>query len=463
MAPTEWEQSLQPQGTPDGLKLEDGSRVAVVGGGPAGSFFGYFLLEMATRLGIDVHVEIYEPRDFDQPAPGGCNMCGGIISETLVQNLALEGINLPPTLVQRAIDSYVLHMDVGSVRIATPLEEMRIGAVTRGPGPRDARDRTWESFDQHMITLARQKGARVVRSRVDDVGIEMGRPVLKTKDGTRQPYDLVAVAVGVNSPSLKLFEALGLGYTRPEATKTLIREYFLGREVIGKTLGSAMHVFLPNIPGLEFAAIIPKGDYVSMCLLGDEINSSLVERFVHAPEVTGCMPQNWHPDDRACQCMPRISVRGVKKPYADRIVFIGDCGVTRLYKDGIGAAYRTAKAASRTAVFEGISEDAFRRHYLPACRKLAKDNAIGKRIFAVTRLVQKRRFARRAILRMTVAEQRKEGRRRRMSGVLWDMFSGSAPYRDILLRTMHPAFMCRLLGELLVSPLLMRRKERIQR
>ena len=44
-----------------------------------------------------------------------------------------------------------------------------------------------------------------------------------------------------------------------------------------------MHVFLPNIPGLEFAAIIPKGDYVSMCLLGDEIDNSVVQTFVQSP------------------------------------------------------------------------------------------------------------------------------------------------------------------------------------
>ena len=44
-------------------------------------------------------------------------MCGGIISETLVQTLATEGIELPPNVVQRGVDSYFLHMDVGSVKI----------------------------------------------------------------------------------------------------------------------------------------------------------------------------------------------------------------------------------------------------------------------------------------------------------------------------------------------------------
>jgi len=128
------------RGSPE-MRLRDGSRIAVMGGGPAGSFFTTFLLDMAERVGLDVSVDVFEPRNFTQPAPTGCNMCGGIISESLVQNLAAEGVNLPETVVQRGIDSYMLHTDVGSVRIETPLQEMRIAAVYRGSGPRDIKER----------------------------------------------------------------------------------------------------------------------------------------------------------------------------------------------------------------------------------------------------------------------------------------------------------------------------------
>jgi flavin-dependent dehydrogenase len=105
------------------LRLENGSRVAVICAGPAGSFFSYFLLDFAQRAGLDLTLDVYEARDFDQPGPVGCNNCGGIVSEWLVQSLAADGINLPPTVVERGIDSYVLHMDVGDVRIETPLHE----------------------------------------------------------------------------------------------------------------------------------------------------------------------------------------------------------------------------------------------------------------------------------------------------------------------------------------------------
>ena len=422
------------------LKLDDGARVGVVGAGPAGSLFAYFLFDIAGRVGLDLHVDIYESRDFLQPSPQGCNMCGGIVSESLVQNLAAEGLNLPPTVVQRGIDAYHLHMDVGSVRIETPLHEMRIGAVHRGAGPKDLRERDWESFDQHLLERALGKGANLVRGRVDGVSVEGGRPLIKLRTGEQATYDLLAVATGVNSPVLKTFEAAGIGYLPPAVTKTFIREYYLGRDVISRTVGNSMHVFLLNIPRLEFAALIPKGDYVTICMLGDDIDNALVQAFLDAPEVRRCFPPEWRAEAKSCQCMPHINVRGTERPYADRFVFVGDCGMTRLYKDGIGAAYRTAKAAARTAVYEGVSAEAFGRHFGPVCRAIAADNVMGRLAFVFTRVAQRLTVARRAILLMTLAEQQRAGDRRRMSGILWDMFSGSAPYRDIFMRMLHPGF-----------------------
>jgi hypothetical protein len=154
------------------------------------------------------------------------------------------------------------------------------------------------------------------------------------------------------------------------------------------------------------------------------------------------MPPGWDPETRSCQCLPHINVHGVEKPYAERVVFIGDSGVTRLYKDGIGAAYRTAKAAARTAIFEGVSERAFRDHFLPVCRSIHSDNRIGAYAFVLTRVAQRLRILRRAILAIALDEQR-PGRAPRLSGVLWDIFSGSAPYGDIFRRMFDPVLALR--------------------
>jgi flavin-dependent dehydrogenase len=433
------------------LVLDDGSSVAIVGGGPAGSMTAIFLLEMASLQGIDLSIEIFEPRDFSCVAPQGCNMCGGIISETLVQNLASEGINLPANVVQRGIESYMLHTDVGSVRIETPVHEKRIGSVYRGAGPRDMKNTRWASFDLHLESLAAMLGARITRSRVKKIRFEEGVPIIEVKDESPKAFDLAVVAVGVNSAAAKLVEGLDLPYRQPETTKTFIREYYLGEEVIGQSLGDSMHVFLLNLPRLEFAAVIPKGDYASVCLLGEAIDSELVEAFLSSPQVRDCMPEGWIPEPRSCQCSPKISIRGAVQPFADRLVFVGDCGVTRLYKDGIGAAYRTAKACARTAVFDGVSEDDFRRSYWPVCRSIEKDNTIGKFTFAITRQIQKHEFARRALLNITAREQQNAGRAKDMSQVLWDMFTGSAPYREIFVRSLHPRFLTRFSLELVGS------------
>ncbi len=435
-----------------GLKLNDGSRVAVMGGGPAGSFFSYFLLNLAERVGRQIQVDIYEPRDFSVPGPVGCNMCGGVVSETLVQYLAAEGINLPPTVVERGIDSYMLHMDVGSVRIDTPLHEKRIGAIHRGSGPRDLRELKWESFDGHLLTIAMNRGARLIRQRVVEVAQADELIRIKTRNGQPESYDLLAVAVGVNTATLKLFQELDFGFRPPRTTKSFVREYYLGEEVVDKYVGSSFHAFLLNIDRLEFAAIIPKGDYVTLCLLGQDIDKDLLETFVADPVVKQCFPPDFSLDQVACWCAPHINVKGSIQPFGDRIVFIGDCGVSRLYKDGLGAAYRTAKAAASTAIFQGISAEDFRRHYWPVCQAIETDNLVGKFIFAIVGQIQQWRFARRAVLRMVSNEQAGKARPEQgMSLVMWDMFTGSAPYREVFLRALHPAFWTRFLRDLAVS------------
>jgi flavin-dependent dehydrogenase len=438
-------------GTKAPRAIADGSRVAVIGGGPAGSFFSCFVLDLAGRMGIDIVVDIFEPRDFSGFGPASCNMCGGIVSETLVQNLAAEGINLPPTVVQRGIDSYILHTHEGSVRIETPIHEKRIGAVYRASGPRGVTQTEWGSFDGYLQGLSIERGARVRREKVEGISWQDGRPRIEIRDGDREVYDLLVVATGINSTFLKSVDALRIKYNPPRTAKTFICEYYFGPDKLDRHLGSSMHVFLLNIPGLEFAAIIPKGDCASVCVLGDKIDRSMLQSFLESPEVKSCMPAEWDPAKNACQCSPKISTSGALEPFADRIVFIGDAGVTRLYKDGIGAAYRTAKAAAATAVFHGVSGEDFRKHFWPVCRSIEKDNAIGKIVFGVTRVIQKHPVARTAVLRMVGREQSGSGRDRRMSTVLWDTFTGSATYREVFGRTLHPLFLGRLAGDVALA------------
>jgi flavin-dependent dehydrogenase len=391
-------------------------------------------------------------------------MCGGVISETLVQNLASEGVRLPANIVQRGIDSYRLHTNVGNVTITAPNAERRIAAIFRGSGPRDNQNTSWGSFDGYLLSAAQRKGARHKRVRVDEVRFVDGFPEISGRGSEAQRYDLLVVAAGINTSLLKHLQGGPMDFKPPRAAKTYIREYYFGAETIQKYLGNTFHVFLLNIARLEFAAIVPKGDYATVCLLGDRMDADLIETFIASPEVQACMPPGWEAGQISCQCSPRINVAKPSQLFGDRLVFIGDSGVTRLYKDGIGAAYRAAKAAAATAVFQGVSAEDFRKHFWPACRGMEFDNQIGRVIFLITSLIQRYPFAHQALLKMIADEQVHHGYPLQMSTVMWDTFTGSAPYSDIFLRTLQPSFLYRFVRDLLVSLwLLIARREHMNK
>lgn len=434
-----------------GMTLEDGSKIGVIGGGPGGSMFAYFLYTFANRIGLDLEVDIFEPRDFTAPGPKGCNMCGGIVSESLVQALATEGINLPPEIVQRGLDSYVLHTDDSSVRIETPLNEMRIASLHRGGGPRDVEDMAWGGLDGFLLGLAQQLGAKVVNTRVMAVDWVDGKPSVTVGKDDKRTYDLLVGTVGVNSAGWKLFEGLGFQGERPKTTKAYITEVKLSQEAIAEHFGNSMHIFLFNHPRLDCTAIIPKGEYVTVCLLGTEIDKDLIEYFFSSPAVQRVFPPEMQVAQGACHCAPRINIKEASQPFLDRVVLVGDCGVTRLYKDGIGAAYRTAKAAARTAVFNGVSATDFEQNFMPTYRSIAKDNRYGVFVFKVVHWIKALGPVLRGVIRMAAGEQKKPGGQRRMSMVLWDSFTGSAPYRDVFFRTLDPRFWAKFLWQSILS------------
>jgi flavin-dependent dehydrogenase len=421
------------------FNLRDGSRVAVVGGGPAGSFFSFFLLKMAAAIDLDLEVEIFEPRSFDYCGPCGCNHCGGIVSESLVQILSAEGIILPGQVVQRGVESYVVHMDVGDVAIASPVHEQRIAALYRGNGPRDGGDAELASFDGHLQGLAVDRGARVVRKLI--TGLERthdDRPRLVYADGTANAFDLVAVATGVNSNFLRLVESYSETFRLPRTTRGSICEFRASDRDTIERLGRSVHVFLLDLPRFEFAAIIPKGRFATMVMVGDDIDEELVTAFLQDPVVQRILPEG--AASCVCSCSPLINLGARARPYADRLVMIGDSGVTRLYKDGIGAAYRTGKAAATTAIFHGVSSADFGQHFWPACRSISRDNSVGRLMFASNGLMKHSRFMRNTILKMATREQQHEGAKPHMSSLLWNMFTGSAPYTEMFRDAMRPGF-----------------------
>jgi hypothetical protein len=91
-------------------------------------------------------------------------------------------------------------------------------------------------------------------------------------------------------------------------------------------------------------------------------------------------------------------------------------------------------------VFNGVSTQHFEESFWPTCRNIANDNAVGRIMFATNTVMKNSRLTRRAMLNMAQKEQRKAGATPHMSTLLWNMFTGSAPYTEMFRGTFHPGF-----------------------
>ena len=415
--------------------LQNGSQIAVVGGGPTGSFFSIFALKMAKMMEKSVQVTIYEPKDFTRDGPIGCNKCGGIISELLVQNLAVEGINLPDSVVQRGINSYKLHTQYGNVYIETPSKEKTIATVYRGGGPRGIIGSEKESFDKFLLDMAIHEGAVHNHEKVDRIEYRNNRPALFSKDSMIQEPDLIVGALGVKSQTFKIFEDMGFGYRKPETVTAAIAEIWMDKNTISEYFGTSVNLFLLPVKDIKFAAIIPKGTYVTVCILGKNIDHNTVNTFVDHPVVQSALPGKGS-YEIACRCLPKMNIRAPEVAFADRVVLCGDAGSTRLFKDGLGAAYIMGKAAAKTAIFHGISKNHFRDHYQPVYKSIMIDNQYGKFLFAVTDLHKRYKTLTNGMLRVVRKEQGDPAYPKRLSSMLWDMFTGNERYRNIFFRSL---------------------------
>lgn len=439
------------------MELKNNARVAIIGGGPAGALSGYFLLDLARTMGIALHVEIFEPRDFTATGPSGCNMCGGVISESLLQKMATEGITLPESVLLDAIDSYVLHTDSGSAVIHPKHDEMRIASIFRGGGPLGAESQQplpWSSFDQHLLERAMQQGARHIPRRVRRLARDgegkpqiFLQPLKGESDDWEQPfatYDLLIGCVGLNGAGIKLFDELEFGYQPPRSERAWVAELYMGAEAVHRLLGHSMHIFLLNIPRLKFAALTPKGHYATLIILGQKVDEALANQLFQSPQVKKLLPEGWETPVRPCHCQPRINIGPPVQPFADRLVLVGDCASSRLYKDGIGAAYRMAKASALTALTVGIGVEDFQRSYWPVCQTLDRDNRLGHILFSMDGLLRYVPPFRQAMLTVIRDEQRSTEDPHRLSLALWDTFTGSASYNNIFKRAAHPIILLRL-------------------
>ncbi|MDR4504792.1 MAG: hypothetical protein MRK01_08410 [Candidatus Scalindua sp.] len=429
------------------LFLKDGSRIAIIGGGPAGSFFAHFASRYAEEKGIDVSIKIYDKKSFCHKGPQGCNMCAGVISENLFTNLQKEGIGIGQSCIQRKIEAYCFQTPDDSVLLHHPVPGHIPDIVTvfRGNGPLLSPHEGNISFDDLLLHHVKKKGVEIIPDVVKEIKVSPGHigPVrLITGDGASRKEteaDLVAGAFGVNTGMMEKVAQMGFGYKPPKTVRTCQCEIMLGTEHIERVFGNSIFVFALGKKELKFASITPKADYVTVNLVGrEDLTRNHLIDFLDQPAVRRLMPQEWEIPKSFCMCISRIPVNYAKHPFTDRIVILGDASISRSYKSGIESAFNMAKLSAYTAFKQGISETAFMNGYFkPAKRILARDNRYGLIMLKINDYLSSQRQVANSHIKFLKSDKDKRTADQ-MNDILWNMLTGNIPYKEIFYKALNP-------------------------
>jgi flavin-dependent dehydrogenase len=423
-------------------------RVAVVGGGPAGAFFSYILLSLARVKGRDVEVSIFEPKKFEKKGAPNCNYCQGVVSAGLVRAMEDLGLKLPDYVIQAKIQSYQLVTLGRSLRLWAP-QHQDIFTVYRGQGPHSEKAGSI-SFDQFLLECAMSSGARKISAWIEKVEVKESAadPVTLT-DNKNKSYsaDIVIGAFGVNSTISAEFENLGFGYRRPETSSALQAEYKIDEEFIRLRLGQEIKVFALGLYPIRFGVITPKHGYITVSLIGRRLGSEHLERFMGHPQVLKFLPADLKFNAGSCSCAPRFPVKHGKELAGPHYMIIGDAGASRYYKNGIESALFSAELAAGVLVENGPEQaELLRRHYSSRVQSRYRlDNFLGRILFRIHDLINYLPAFTRAHLSIVGDESSAAGySRNRLRWILWNMFTGDAPYNKIFFHCLNPLLLGRV-------------------
>ncbi len=443
------------------IPLRDGSRVVVVGAGPAGSFFAVHLLAEARKVGRSIEVLVIDKKIPENPAPANtrlkaCNFCAGVISPRLHEALSDIGIEIPAELICEEFTHIWIHGLWKSFPLKIPRGQ-RMYSVFRGALPHGRTCSPMFGLDDFLLKEALARGAVPVSGEVYDIRYSIsGKPVVsaRTLSGEKASLeaDFVALCTGINfrpggsfedNPVLKSFRKANPRFGPPETRPCLVVELKPGRDYLRKYMDKEIYIVVSGSKTARFdhVALVPKKEYLTVALAGESVRGArtpdeatrIVQSFLSIPYVRNILPGLESENvPFACQCSPRMAARPARAPYADRIGMAGDVLGARLYRDGLYSAFAGAKALARTAVLKGVDSRSLAEGCGGFLRWLERDNRYGSLVFGLFQTALKHPAWSR-ILYQTFATEMKFEKMDRwpLGGVLRKIGTGSCDYRDV--------------------------------
>ena len=439
--------------------VENGDCVAIVGAGPAGSFFAIHLLREAKRQGRALDVVLIEKRSPSDPEFSafqcrGCNYCAGIISPRLNETLVENGLGLPPEVIQQQINYVWIHGQWKNLRLRVP-EGQHIYSVYRGSLP-GRRGGTPTGFDGFLLGEAIGEGARIVHGKAQSAAYGAdGRPVVTVKGVSGEVFDIeasfVAFATGINGhygldPGSETLagsiRGLNPRFVPSKSRRTLIFELEVGEEYLKRNLNNEMYFieYGSKRLAIEHTALIPKGRFLTVAMIGGCVDRAvlpqdskrIIQEFLALQQVESILP-GIGSAPLGCVCAPSMTVHGAASPYGDRFAIIGDAVASRLNKDGLYSAYITAEKLAKAVLDQGVDERALKRGYGKAIGRLANDNLYGRAVYAISRTAFTLPLLSRVAYQAFATEYKvhRQGDRP-LSRMLWKIASGTADYGEVL-------------------------------
>jgi len=343
--------------------------VVIIGAGPAGTSCAIKLRKLSEQRGISPKIILYEGKRFEKKSY--YNQCLGVLSPPLEKLIEEDlGVPFPWDIIQKKIEGYYVYSENNVIKLFG--EHHPSYACRR------------VEFDNYLFQEAKKLGIEAVPARVTDLDFN-SKGIMVYSESNNIKADVVIGAFGLDDGMAKIFERL-TPYRQPSFLSSIVTKIHPGEKAMVE-FGRYIHAFLPSsLTQVEFGAITPKGNHLTVNIAGKKIDSDLMDRFLKLPTVKKTLPEgidNLLP--HLYYFKGKFPTLPAKGTFGDRYVMVGDAaGLNRPFKGkGINSAVLTGIKAAETLDQHGISREAFDK-YMDSCCELTDDFPYGKVLRSLT-------------------------------------------------------------------------------